>query len=145
MTSFAIPARTVSKGKQSTGCDGEVAAYLLSIWAENMQMQEGDISSELLFQFASIDLGEFEMVLDFVDSFQDISLLEAATILWTQACRTLEKLQKEDMELAQQKVLQKFVNRCIQQYAFLNHGAQCGIRNLRKYLHTCVSMRLFDD
>ncbi len=103
MTSFAIPARTVSKGKQSTGCDGEVAAYLLSIWAENMQMQEGDISSELLFQFASIDLGEFEMVLDFVDSFQDISLLEAATILWTQVCRTLEKLQKEDMELAQQR------------------------------------------
>lgn len=99
---------------------------------------QGHACAELLFQFASIELGEFEMVLEFLDSFRRISLLEASTVLWAQAVRAMEKLQKDDVDLVRQKALRKFFHRCIQQYAFLSYGAQCGMRNLRKYLHNLI-------
>ena len=123
--------------------DRDSVAYLESVFAENME-QERHNCSELLFQFSLIELGEFEMVIDFIDSFRTISLLEAATIFWSQACRTMAKLQSDDIDLAKQKILQRFVNRCIQQYAFLSYGAQCGIRNLQRYLQRCVTCTLRD-
>ena len=105
--STVAPHRNRLKGKHSAAPDDESVSYLASIFEENLQMQETHDCSELLFQFSFIELGEFEMVLDFVDSFRTISLLEAARIFWLQARRTLERLQNDrddNMELAKQKM-----------------------------------------
>ena len=91
--------------------------------------------AEALFRFATIKLGDFESCLLFIDTLIDMNLKSAAAILWWQTCRTFERLVRRDYDDAHHQIVQDFANQCVQQYTLLSYGADCGAKNLRKYLH----------
>ena len=93
------------------------------------------ISAEELFEFAKIPLGDFERCLAFVEAHKGMDFQASADDLLWQTYKAFERLIKRDFEDKFHPVVQDFANQCVQQYALLDYGADCGYENLGKYLH----------
>ena len=53
-----------------------------------------------------------------------------------QSIKTFERLLKRDFDVDRHLgVVQEFANQCVQQFALLNYGKDCGYERLRRYLH----------
>ena len=92
-------------------------------------------STEELFAFSKVHLGDFERCLAFVESHTALDYRAAADKMLWQAYKTFERLQSRDFDDRHLRLVQMFANQCVQQYALLDFGADCGVENLKKYLH----------
>ncbi|KAH8113522.1 hypothetical protein DFH11DRAFT_1544761 [Phellopilus nigrolimitatus] len=94
---------------------------------------------QTLFEFASIRFGDFESCLQFMNT-QGVELdlrASADRMLW-QTYKTFERLIRRDFDARLQPLVQDLANQCVQQYALLDYGADCGYERLRTYLHRLV-------
>ncbi|KAI5123160.1 hypothetical protein M0805_000863 [Coniferiporia weirii] len=94
--------------------------------------------SEELFIFSKIPLGDFECCLAFLENRATLDLRASADKLLWQAHKTFERLIKRDYEDKFHHLVQDYANQCVQQYALLDYGAECGFESLRKYLHDLI-------
>lgn len=92
-------------------------------------------STEDLYHFAKIPLGDFEGLLAFVEEHSMLDYRAAAEKMLWQTMKTFEKLVKKDLETRHIPLVQEFASQCVQQYALLDYGADCGYEKLRQYLH----------
>lgn len=93
------------------------------------------IPAEDLFEFAKIPLGDFEHCLAFIEAHKGMDFRASADDLLWQTYKAFERLIKRDFEDKFHPVVQDFANQCVQQYALLDYGADCGYENTTKYLH----------
>lgn len=96
-------------------------------------------STEELFEFSKVSVGDFERCLAFVESHNALDYRAAADKMLWQAYKTFERLHRRDFDTRHMRLVQKFANQCVQQYALLDFGADCGVESLKRYLHGCVS------
>lgn len=91
-----------------------------------------------LYAFSQIPLGEFELCKEFFETHHAIDFRKSALIVWWQVRKTFDRLLRiaPDAEDAEQKrrIIREYALRCVQEYALLSYGADCGFENLMRYL-----------
>ena len=91
-----------------------------------------------LYAFSQIPLGEFELCKEFFETHQTVDFRKSAVIVWWQVRKTFERLLRvsPDLEDAEdrRKLIREYAVRCVQEYALLSYGADCGMENVMKYL-----------
>ena len=109
--------------------------FLPSLWANNLDLaNKGESCSEILFKFATIELGDFETILFNLDSLAGIGFETAAITFWAQTRRIFRQLRRCEISVPQYLETVRFVHQCVQQYSFLEYGVNCGVKKVRKYL-----------
>jgi hypothetical protein len=91
-----------------------------------------------LYAFSHIPLGEFELCKEFFEIHHELDFRKSALIVWWQVRKTFERLLRipPDAEDAEEKkrLVRRYALSCVQEYALLSYGADCGMENLMKYL-----------